>query len=73
MSPAYIRARHGERTIHTTLGELIAATSEVALEYAADTEEACEIARVVLMRILKRASLTTRKRANRRLASKQTR
>ena len=69
MSAAYIRARPNERRIHTTLGELIAATSEVALEYAADTEEACEIARLVLVKILKRASFT-RKGANRRLVSK---
>jgi hypothetical protein len=69
MSAAYIRARQDEHKIHTTLGELIAATSEVALEYATDTEEACEIARLVLVKILKRASFT-RKGANRRLVSK---
>jgi len=63
------RARQNDRRIHTTLGELIATISEVALESAADTEEAYEIVRLVLARILTNASLT-RKAANQRFASK---
>jgi hypothetical protein len=49
------RARQNDRRIHTTLGELIAAISEVALEYGANTEEAYEIVRLVLAKILKNA------------------
>lgn len=41
----------------TTLRELIATISDVAFEYAADTEEAYEIGCLVLVRILKDASL----------------
>ena len=69
MHAANIRARRNAGRIHTTLGELIATISEVALEYAADTEEAYEIVRLVLAKILKNASLT-RKAVNRRLVRK---
>ena len=69
MHAAYIRARQSERRIHTTLGELIATISDVALEYSADTEEAYEIARLVLVRILRSASRTG-KVANRRFSAK---
>jgi len=69
MHVANIRARHNDRRIHTTLGELIATISEVALEYGANTAEAYEIVRLVLAKILKNASLT-RKAANRHFASK---
>ncbi|MGH7797589.1 MAG: hypothetical protein ACREQ2_22245 [Candidatus Binatia bacterium] len=58
MPVAHIRAHPNDRRIHTTLGELIATISDVAFEYAADTEEAYEIARLVLVKILKDASLT---------------
>ena len=54
----------------STLGELIATISDVAFEYATDTEEAYEIACLVLMRILKDASLK-REIVNRRLSPTQ--
>jgi hypothetical protein len=50
----------------TTLRELIATISDVAFEYAADTEEAYEIGCLVLVRILKDASLK-KEPADRRL------
>lgn len=42
-----IGARKKKRRIHTTLGELVATISDIAFEYAADGEEAYEIARWV--------------------------
>ena len=50
----------GNRTNHKTdnnLKELVATISDVAFEYATDSEEAYEIACLVLLRILKDASL----------------
>jgi hypothetical protein len=41
--------------IDTNLGDLIAAISEVAFEYSADTKEAYNLTRVVLAQILKDA------------------
>ena len=52
-----IGARKNKRRIHTTLGELVATISDIAFEYAADGEEAYEIARRVLVDVLKDASL----------------
>ena len=52
-----IGARKKKRRIHTTLGELVATISDIAFEYAADGEEAYEIARWVLVSFLKDASL----------------
>lgn len=46
--------RNGNR-IDTTLGELIAAVSEVAFEYSDDTKEAYHLARLTLVEILKGA------------------
>jgi hypothetical protein len=48
--------RNGHR-IATTLGELIAMISDVAFEYSGDTKEAYHLSRLVLVEILKRASL----------------
>jgi len=48
--------RSGHR-IATTLGELIAMISDVAFEYSDDTKEAYHLFRLVLVEILKRASL----------------
>jgi hypothetical protein len=45
-----------DRRINATLGELIAAISEVAFENSADTKEAYTLAGLVLVEILKRAS-----------------
>jgi hypothetical protein len=39
--------------INTTLGELIATVSEFAFEYSADTREAYDLARLVLVELLK--------------------
>jgi hypothetical protein len=50
----------GNRTNHRTdnnLKELVATISDVAFEYATDSEEAYEIACLVLLRIMKDASL----------------
>lgn len=41
----------------TTLRELVATISDVAFEHASDIEEAYEIARLVLLKILKDTSL----------------
>ena len=43
--------------IDTTLGDLIAAISDVAFEYSTDTKEAYDLTRLVLVEILKNASL----------------
>jgi len=48
---------HNGNRIDTSLGELIAAISDVAFEYAADTKEAYRLAHLVLVEILKGASL----------------
>ena len=46
-----------EPGVDTTLKDLVATISDVAFEHAAEPEEAYEIARLVLLRILKDASL----------------
>jgi hypothetical protein len=51
-----MKLRHNRNRIDTTLGELIATISDIALENSDDTKEAYEIARLVLMEILKGAS-----------------
>ena len=48
--------RQGIKRIDTTLGELIAAASEVAFEYSNNDEEAYRLARLALIEILKKAS-----------------
>jgi hypothetical protein len=48
--------RH-ENRIDTTLGDLIAAISDVAFEYSADTKDAYQLAHIVLQEILKGTSL----------------
>ena len=48
------RNNHG---IDATLGELIATISDVAFEYSDDTKEAYDLTRLVLVKILKNASL----------------
>ena len=45
-----------DNRINTTLGELIATVSEFAFEYSADTREAYDLARLVLVELLKGAS-----------------
>jgi hypothetical protein len=46
-----------ENRIDTTLGDLIAAISDVALEYSPDTKDAYQLAHIVLQEILKGVSL----------------
>jgi hypothetical protein len=48
--------RQGTKKIHTTLGELIAAASEVAFEYSDNDREAYRLARLALIEMLKKAS-----------------
>jgi hypothetical protein len=51
-----MKASHKNRKFDTTLGELIATISDAAFEYSDDTKEAYELARLVLVEILKDAS-----------------
>jgi len=48
--------KYSTRRINTTLGELIAAASEVAFEYSDNDKEAYKLARLALVEILRRAS-----------------
>ena len=52
-----MKFRHHGNRIDTTLGDLIAAVSDVAFEYSDDAKEAYHLARLVLVEILKGASL----------------
>jgi hypothetical protein len=47
---------HSAKRIDTTLGELIAAASEVAFEYSDNDQEAYRLARLALIEMLKKAS-----------------
>ena len=47
---------HNAKRIDTTLGELIAAASEVAFEYSDNEKEAYRLARLALIEMLKKAS-----------------
>lgn len=47
---------NGAKRIDTTLGELIAAASEVAFEYSDNDKEAYRLARLALIEMLKKAS-----------------
>lgn len=51
-----MKSRHNGSRIHTTLGELIAAISDVAFEYSDDAKEAYELAHLVLVDMVKTAS-----------------
>ena len=44
------------RTLNTTLGDLIAAASEVAFEYSDNDKDAYRMARLALIEILKNSS-----------------
>jgi len=52
-----MKINHNGNRIDTTVGDLIAAISDVAFEYSADTKVAYHLARLVLVEILKNASL----------------
>ena len=51
-----MKMSHKRNRIDTTLGDLIATISDIALENSADPKEAYELARLVLVQILKGAS-----------------
>jgi hypothetical protein len=52
-----MKKSHKRNRIDTTLGELIATISDIALANSDDAKEARELTRLVLMKILKGASL----------------
>jgi hypothetical protein len=52
-----MKVNRNDHRIDTTLGELIATISDVAFEYSDDRKEAYDLARRVLVQILKGASL----------------
>jgi hypothetical protein len=52
-----MKTNHNGNRIDTRLGNIIAAISDVAFEYSADTKDADHLARLVLAEILKNASL----------------
>ena len=52
-----MRVDRSDPGVDTTLKDLMATISDVAFEHAGEPEEAYEIARLVLLRILKDASL----------------
>jgi len=51
-----VKTNRSDNRINTTLGELIATVSEFAFEYSADTRKAYDLARLVLVELLKGAS-----------------
>jgi hypothetical protein len=51
-----VETNRSDSRINTTLGELIATVSEFAFEYSADTREAYDLARLVLIELLKKVS-----------------
>jgi hypothetical protein len=51
-----VKANRSDKRINTTLGELMATVSEFAFEYSADTREAYDLARVILVELLSGAS-----------------
>ncbi|HTN71922.1 MAG TPA: hypothetical protein VMO00_12635 [Methylomirabilota bacterium] len=52
-----MKVNGNDHRIDTTLGDLIATISDVAFEYSDDTKEAYDLTRLVLVEILKNASL----------------
>lgn len=51
-----MKTSRSDNRINTTLGELIATVSEFAFEYSADEKDAYDLARLVLVEMLKGAS-----------------
>ena len=51
-----METNRSDNRINTTLGELIATVSELAFEYSADTREAYDLSRLVLVELLKKVS-----------------
>ena len=52
-----MKVNGNDHRIDTTLGDLIATISDVAFEYSDDTKEAYDLTRLVLVEILRNASL----------------
>jgi hypothetical protein len=52
-----MKGNRNDHRIDTTLGELIVTISDLAFEYSDDTKEAYDLTRLVLVEILKSASL----------------
>jgi len=52
-----MKVNRRDQRIDTTLGELIATISDVAFEYSDDTKEAYHLSCLVLVKILRGASL----------------
>jgi hypothetical protein len=51
-----VKTNRSANKINTTLGELIATVSEFAFDYSADPREAYDLARLVLVELLEKAS-----------------
>lgn len=51
-----MKTNRSDNRINTTLEELIATVSELAFEYSADTRKAYDLARLVLVELLKKVS-----------------
>ena len=51
-----VKTNRSDNRINTTLGELIATVSEIAFEYSTDEKDAYDLARLVLVDLLKGAS-----------------
>jgi len=51
-----VKTNRSDNRINATLGELIATVSEFAFDYSVDTREAYDLARLVLVELLKKAS-----------------
>ena len=51
-----MKTNRSDNRINLTLGELVATVSELAFEYSSDRKEAYDLARLVLVKLLNRAS-----------------
>ena len=51
-----MNTNRSDNRINTSLGELIATVSEFAFDYSADTREAYDLARLILVELLKGVS-----------------
>ena len=51
-----MKTNRSDNRINLTLGELVATVSELAFEYSSDRKEAYDLARLVLVKLLIRAS-----------------
>ena len=51
-----MKTNRSDNRINTPLGDLVAIVSEFAFEYSSDRKEAYDLARLVLVKLLNRAS-----------------